>query len=137
MNKCVLIVDDNPDILDILQLTLDRSDIEIIAYNHLPTVQEVLVLSPKLIIMDVRIFGSAKTGDQLCVELKAYPETQHIPVILLSAEHRLAEISLQCKADGYIAKPFDIMSVSRTVFDYLDSADHTSTDKISEGKIEA
>ncbi len=137
MNKCVLIIEDDPDILDILQLTLERPDLKIIAYNHLPTVQEVLALSPKLIIMDVRIFGSAKTGDQLCVELKAYPETQHIPVILLSAEHRLAEISLQCKADGYIAKPFDIMSVSKTVLNYLDPADHISTNKLSEGKIEA
>jgi CheY-like chemotaxis protein len=137
MNKCVLIVEDDPDILDILQFTLERPDLEIIAYNHLPTLQEVLVLLPKLIIMDVRIFGSEKTGDQLCMELKAYPETQHIPVILLSAEHRLAEISLQCKADGYIAKPFDIISVSKTVLDYLDPADHTSTAKISEGKIEA
>lgn len=128
MKKCVLIVEDDADILDILQISLDRPDLKIITYTKLPTQQEVSLLSPDLVIMDIRIFGSPKTGDQLCVELKSSRDTCHIPVILLSAEYRLAEISIQCQADSYITKPFDIIKLSNTIFKYLDAIGQTSID---------
>lgn len=50
-------------------------------------------------------------GSDVCVLLKSDEQTASIPVILISAIPKIAEIAERCGADGYIRKPFDIYDV--------------------------
>ncbi|MDQ1352303.1 MAG: hypothetical protein QG657_2609 [Acidobacteriota bacterium] len=63
---------------------------------------------PDIIISDVILPG--KTGYQLCRELKSHIDTSHIPIILLSVKFQDDEIiqGLECGADDYITKPFNL-----------------------------
>ena len=47
-------------------------------------------------------------GNELCAEIKNFPGTKHIPVILYSASSLLRKVAEECHADAYIAKPFDL-----------------------------
>lgn len=110
--KKILIVDDDPDILDAVQLilTTDGYDAEVItkgeeAYHKIATYQ------PDAIILDVLLSGN--DGRTICRNLKSDPQTQHIPVIMMSAHPSAKNSVSQCGADCFIAKPFSI-------FDLLD-----------------
>ncbi|WAC40919.1 response regulator [Pedobacter sp. SL55] len=115
MKKRILTIEDDPDILEILNIIFEEEDYEIISNNKGMSVDEVALAHPDLVLLDVRIVGFNKTGAQLCEELKASATTSHLPVILLSAERNLAQMATACGADAYISKPFDINGLINVV----------------------
>ena len=108
MKKRILTIEDDPDILEILNIIFQDEDYEIIANSKGMSVDEITLVHPDLVLLDVRIAGFNKTGVQLCEELKAFTETRHLPVVLLSAEQNLEQMAKACGADAYVSKPFDI-----------------------------
>lgn len=106
--KSVLIVDDNPDLRDLLYQQLNGKYQCLLAENG----QEGLNLAkehlPDLVISDVMM--PVMDGYQLTSQLKNEELTSHIPVILLTAkgstESRLK--GLQLLVDDYLAKPFNM-----------------------------
>lgn len=108
MSKRILSIEDDPDILAILEIIFEDEGFVLIPNRTGMTVEEIALLNPDLILLDVRISGFEKTGPQLCQELKAYPKTKHLPIILVSAERDLQQLALECQADSYVNKPFDI-----------------------------
>ncbi|MEJ5995095.1 response regulator [Pedobacter sp. Du54] len=108
MPKRILIIEDDPDILEILDIIFQDEGFEIISSSNGMSVDEVSLIHPDLVLLDVRISGFEKTGAEICAELKAYAQTSHLPVLLLSAETGLPYIAAKCGADGHIAKPFTI-----------------------------
>jgi len=77
------------------------------------------VLQPDLILLDVRIAGSALTGGAICAKIKSQARTRSTPVFLISAEYNLPEIASRSLADGYIQKPFDISHLRDKVRSFL------------------
>lgn len=119
MLKRLLIIEDDPDILEILNLIFNEEGYEVVlsendeASYHLPEIM------PDLILLDIRLKNSGQNGDAICARLKSQPDTKHLPVVLLSAEKDLAGISRSCGADGWIAKPFDIARLTSAVHTIL------------------
>lgn len=117
MNR-VLIVDDNNDILWVVEVILKRY-----GFNVMTTLkgEEVLartkMFSPQLILLDVFLSGS--DGIDVCNTLKATPETKGIPVIMISAHTDFKEIKKFCKADDFIAKPFDASELVKKINYYI------------------
>jgi DNA-binding response OmpR family regulator len=104
--KTILVVEDDLDIIDIVELILTVNGYAVIAISKKITTREIAELSPDLVLVDFLLpFG---LGDQLCLAIKNYELTKHIPVILYSASSNLAQIVRGCKADAYITKPFDM-----------------------------
>jgi len=103
----ILIVDDEPYILNILDFSLDAEGYAVVqAADGEEAVALARDTSPDLVIMDVMMPRS--DGFEACRRLKADPETAHIPVLLLTArnsseDRRRGE---EAGADGYITKPF-------------------------------
>lgn len=103
----ILVIDDNPDILDYLVLILSER------YNVVATQKSSQALelarnkNVGLIISDIMM--PAPDGFEICESIKKNPDTNHIPVILLTArasdENRLH--GLELGADDYISKPFN------------------------------
>jgi DNA-binding response OmpR family regulator len=117
MNR-VLIVDDNNDILWVVEIILKRY-----GFNVMTTLrgEEVLaktkMFSPQLILLDV--FLSGIDGIDVCNTLKSTPETKDIPVIMISAHTNFKDIKKFCKADDFIAKPFDANELVKKINHYI------------------
>ena len=111
MAKTILIIDDDEDILEIMDIVFQDSGYEVILSKVGLEVDFISVLHPDIVLLDVRIVGSQKTGVDICKELKANVLTKDVPVVLFSAERDLHTIAAACQADSYIAKPFAIDNV--------------------------
>ena len=104
--KKVLIVDDNSDILWVVETILKRYGFDVLSTLK---GEEVLAktkkYNPQLILLDV--FLSGIDGIEVCNTLKSTPETKDIPIIMFSAHTNSQDLMKFCKADDFVAKPFD------------------------------
>lgn len=119
MAKRVLVIDDDEDILEILNVIFQENGYEIVLSNTGEAANHIRVIQPDIVLLDVRIVGSAKSGVEICKEIKSQLETRHLPVMLVSGESDLAIIAQDCGADAYVAKPFDIFDLLSQVKDFL------------------
>lgn len=115
MNKRILIIDDNKDILEMLDIVFQSSDIDVMLSNTGMTGDEIMVVHPDLILLDIQIKGYPNTGDEICKEIKTRPNLNHIPVFLISSEQNLDLLAVECEADGYFSKPFDILKLKSVI----------------------
>jgi signal transduction histidine kinase/ligand-binding sensor domain-containing protein/DNA-binding response OmpR family regulator len=105
--KTVLIVDDEPGIVNYLRILL-QDDYNILhAYDADTAFNLASEEEPDIILSDVAM--PHKDGFQLCRQLKADLATSHIPVILVTAKTTTDEQieGLNVGAEAYITKPFD------------------------------
>jgi len=115
MAKRILIIEDDPGILELLELIFESDGYIVDASLTGKTVNEIMQLNPDLLVMDVRIAGYKLRGDEICSELKAFIPPNGIPVMLLSAERNLEEIARACHSDSYMKKPFDVDQLLQAV----------------------
>lgn len=119
MAKRILVIDDDEDILEIFNLVFQENGYEIVLSNTGEAAEHIKLIQPDMVLLDVRIVGSAKDGPEICREIKSQLETRYLPVMLVSGEADLAVIAEECGADAYIAKPFDIFDLLSHVKEYL------------------
>ena len=113
MGERILVIDDNPQFIEMLRLCLERQDYEVIAaYGGNEGLRRFQDNRPDLVILDIMM--PRKDGYVLCAELKADKETADIPVVLLTAVGEAVPTTTYTHADGmsteaddYIAKPID------------------------------
>ena len=103
----VLVVEDNPQIVEYLKICLSSEYQITHAENGLLGMQKATETIPDIIITDVMM--PEMDGIELCATLKKEEKTSHIPIIILSA---LAAIKNRLKglttgADVYLSKPFN------------------------------
>ncbi len=109
----ILLVDDEPDLLGIVELVLVKKGFNVTALQAPPTVDELLKIDPDVIFLDLLLKG--QHGVDICQRIKADPRSNHVPVILVSA-HTVSEVKdacLACSADDFMTKPFDIHELGR------------------------
>lgn len=108
MSNKVLVLDDDPDILDIISYILSEKDYTVQTLARGTEVFETIKnFNPDLVLMDVMLGDT--DGRVICRHLKSNEKTREIPVILISASHDLAQSLNQDGApNDFIAKPFDI-----------------------------
>lgn len=104
--KKILIADDEPDILEILQFNLEAEGYQIMcAKNGAEAIQKAKIFLPDLIVLDVMM--PITNGIQACQELRLLPEFQNTLIIFLSAlSDEFTELkALDSGADDFINKP--------------------------------
>jgi signal transduction histidine kinase/ligand-binding sensor domain-containing protein/DNA-binding response OmpR family regulator len=129
--KTLLIIDDNEDILSFIYDVL-RTDYRVLKYTSAFEALELMEKEiPDLIITDVMM--PEMDGFELCKILKTNQNTNHIPVILLTAKtSTLNRIEgLSTGADSYISKPFSVEELKLNIFNLL-SAKEIMRQKYSE-----
>jgi two-component system alkaline phosphatase synthesis response regulator PhoP len=102
----ILLVDDEPDVLDFLSFNLEKEGYEVAtASNGKEAVQVGKKFSPNLILLDVMM--PEMDGIEACKELRTMPETKHALIIFLTArtEDYSQIAGLDAGADDYVAKP--------------------------------
>lgn len=111
MARKILIVDDEPDILEILRFNLEMEGYEV-STSEAPFHLDEL---PDLILLDVMM--SAKSGFDWARELKSQPRTANIPIIFCTAKTTEEDLltGFGLGSDDYICKPFRIAEVKARV----------------------
>ena len=103
----ILIAEDESDILELINFTLQFGGYEVIpTSNGTDALEMTRKEQPDLVLLDVRM--PRMSGYQVCTEIKADPGINHIPVVFLSAKGQEAEIKTgyETGAIDYILKPF-------------------------------
>jgi two-component system, OmpR family, alkaline phosphatase synthesis response regulator PhoP len=106
--KKILIVDDEPDILFMLQSRLEAHEYDVvIASNGEEALEKARAENPDIILLDVMM--PPPNGFQVCRTLKDDPAYKHIPVIMLTAKTTESDQfwGLESGADGYVTKPYN------------------------------
>lgn len=107
MSKKVLIVDDEPNIVLSVEFLMKREGYEVVtAADGQEALDTVADARPDLVILDVMM--PRKNGFEVCAELRADPQLAAMPILMLTAKGREAEMKkgLSLGADAYITKPF-------------------------------
>jgi two-component system phosphate regulon response regulator PhoB len=103
----ILVVDDEPDISDLVALHLGREGHECICIgNGLEAIDAVLKHHPEIIVLDLMLPGM--DGVQIFRKLKGDSRLRSIPVIMLTAKSQMSDriAGLELGADDYLTKPF-------------------------------
>jgi DNA-binding response OmpR family regulator len=101
-----MVIEDDPDILDILEYVLRSDGHEVISSPDGAILADVEEKKPGIIFMDEWLEN--EKGSELCLLLKENPVTASIPVIIISALSSIENVVKTARADGFIKKPFDI-----------------------------
>jgi DNA-binding response OmpR family regulator len=105
--KKLLVVDDEPDILEFLQIILEEEGYAVITSDKGEFLEQLHNGGlPDLILVDVLLSG--KDGREIVKLLKSQEETKHIPVIMFSAHPSAEETAREAGAEDFVAKPFEI-----------------------------
>ena len=108
----VIIVDDEPDILELLQYNLSKEGFEIhTASNGAEALTRAVKIKPDMIILDVMMPNM--DGFEVCKNLRKSAKTKDIPIILLTAKGTIEDkiTGFGSGADDYLVKPFDIQEL--------------------------
>ena len=95
----VLIVDDNVAIVEALSLILEDAGYAIRTLHEGETLENMQGVLPGVLLLDIRLSG--KDGRDICRHLKSQPATQHLPIILISANNDIRRLANEAGADDY------------------------------------
>src|SRR5215475_12105117 len=107
MKQKILVVDDEPDALELIEFNLKANGYEVItASDGEEALQKARSVLPQLIILDIML--PEVDGMEVCKILRRDQRTSGIPILMLTA--KAAEIDrvlgLELGADDYVTKPF-------------------------------
>jgi DNA-binding response OmpR family regulator len=106
--KRILIVDDQPDIRDLVRMTLEIDGHEVHEADHgEAALDQVRRMVPDLMLLDVMMPGRLD-GLAVCRQLRQSPAYRRLKVVMLSARGQQADVSAgrSAGADAYLTKPF-------------------------------
>lgn len=119
----ILIAEDERDIRDLIAFTLRFAGHDVISTsNGEEAIQSALQEIPDLILLDVRM--PRMDGYEVCRQVKATSQTEHIPVVFLSAKGQESEVQTGMEAGAleYILKPFSPDQLAERVHTILAEA---------------
>ena len=120
MSKKILIIDDEPDFIEMIKMRLEANDYDVVsAPDGIQGVEVAQEQKPNLILLDVMMPGW--DGYETLRQLRKSPETKQTPVIMLTAKGESKSIF---KAQGmgssdYLIKPCDAQELLSTVRKYI------------------
>ncbi|MES9813977.1 MAG: response regulator transcription factor [Candidatus Thiodiazotropha sp.] len=124
MTKTILIVDDEPNIVLSVEYLMKREGYQVMtAGDGQVAIEMIADTRPDLLILDVMM--PRKNGFEVCREIRADPAFSGLPILMLSAKGREAEIKkgISLGADAYITKPFSTHDLVDKVNQLLQSRD--------------
>ncbi len=121
MPKKILIVDDDPDLVEAVTLILKSKKYNVVAaYGGIEGLEKAKTEKPDLIVLDVMM--PDKDGYTVCKELKADPESSSIPVLLLTAvvswiptTRYTQQLGRETKPDDYMDTPVEPVALVKRI----------------------
>ncbi|MCW5852449.1 MAG: response regulator [Anaerolineae bacterium] len=115
----ILVVDDEPDIAELLQTVLEEEGYQVIlAGNGREGLAQVAAARPDLILCDVMM--PLMDGVSLCRAVQAQSDARDIPLVFMSAGRK--PISQDgCRYAAFISKPFELTTVIEVIASLISS----------------
>ena len=113
MNECILVVDDDPEIVGAIAITLEREGYRCLrAYNGMEALEHALDPAVRLILIDVMM--PKLDGLSALIRIR---EKRNLPIIVLSAKSEDTDkiLGLSMGADDYVTKPFNPQELAARV----------------------
>lgn len=114
--RTIYIADDDPSIREILSVILKEKGYNVILSPDGLSLYS-LDIVPDLILLDIRM--NETNGSDLCRSYKQNKRTADVPVVLISANLDVDEIALECGADEFLAKPFELKDILHLAQKYM------------------
>lgn len=118
--KCLLIVDDNQEMISYLTSALQPYFKKIItAYNGVEALKRCKEVMPDAVVSDIQM--PEMNGYELCKQIKEDFEISHTPVLLLTAltDEESKSFGYKNGADNYLTKPFEISTLYTAIYSLL------------------
>lgn len=112
----ILVVDDEPDLTDIIQTFLEGAGYHVTSENSsVKAIEKAKSLKPDLVLLDITM--PVMDGYQVCQELKKDKATADIPIVFLTGKdpNEDNKRSFKSGADLFIKKPFSCESLLEIV----------------------
>ena len=116
-SKKILLADDDPAIVDSMQMILETMGYCVETTIDGETVMKMEEELPDLLLLD--IWMSGQDGREICKSLKSKKDTQNIPIIMISANRDTAKIAKESGANDFLAKPFEMNDLLAKVEKYI------------------
>ena len=104
----ILLVDDDPDILDVLEIALSEENYEILKAGDGEEALKIIKAKPlDLVLLDNNM--PKKNGREVCLEVKKDILLRHLPIIMVTGKGEIDDKvgGINAGADDYIVKPFE------------------------------
>jgi two-component system phosphate regulon response regulator PhoB len=112
----ILVVDDEPDLLELVRVNLDQAGYEVrTAASGREALDQLRASPPDLVVLDLML--PDLSGTEICRQLRADPKFAGLPVIMLTAKADEVDrvVGLELGADDYVTKPFSPRELSLRV----------------------
>lgn len=124
----VMVVEDEPDLLNLMEHNLARSGFRVVTAVSLAVAEELLKFAlPDLIILDIMLPDGS--GLKFCGDMHEEPRTSKVPIVLVTASLLPSdrEEARAAGASDYITKPFAISELIDAVKKHLNGAVRPTT----------
>ena len=118
----VVLAEDDVDIRDLVQIVLEGLDLTVTAVgNGAEALAECRRLKPRLLLLDITM--PIMNGLEVCREVRADPDLEDLPVILMTARAQASDVQagMEAGADTYIIKPFGPIELREHVENILEN----------------
>jgi two-component system phosphate regulon response regulator PhoB/two-component system alkaline phosphatase synthesis response regulator PhoP len=139
LSRLIAVVDDEPDILELVSLHLSRAGFAVRTFPDAGRFQKSLASSlPDLVVLDLMLPDA--DGLDICKDLKADTRTAHIPVMMLTARGEELDrvLGLEIGADDYVTKPFspkELVARVKAVLRRQDKREARDTVELADGVV--
>ena len=115
-----MVVDDQPIVASLLEYMFRKDDWDIVSCRDpVEAMHSVREVRPDLLTVDVRM--PRMNGIELCRRLREIPETQDVPIIVItgSAQSTTADKAREARVDAYVTKPFSPKALASKIRELL------------------
>jgi len=124
--KKVLVVEDHPDMREVLIWQMERMGFSVIPACHgKDGVEKAIKERPHLVIMDIMMPGM--DGREAARTLRSDPDTRDIPILAATALFRESDLKscIEAGCNDYIVKPFTFQQLQEKVQEFISVPDST------------
>jgi CheY-like chemotaxis protein len=117
MTKKILVTEDDPSLQEIFKIILENAGYEVEVKASGNAIMDNTYTKPDLFLLDKQLSGM--DGIDLCIHLKEQANTKDIPVVMISANPGIAQLSKEAGADAFVEKPFERSHLLQVIKDCI------------------
>jgi two-component system, OmpR family, phosphate regulon response regulator PhoB len=138
MAERILVVDDEPDLLELVRFQLAQAGFEVeTARDGRTSLEAIRRRRPSLVVLDWML--PDLPGTEVCRQIRSDPRLRDLPILLLTAKTEEVDrvVGFELGADDYVTKPFSPRELALRVQAILrrSSAEHPSSEVLERGSI--
>lgn len=111
----VMIVDDDPEIVSLLELSFQDSYEMCSAHDGLQAIERIVEYEPDILLVDIMM--PKMNGFQLCTSLRRNATYRDTPILMITAKsnRKDREYASRCGANAFVTKPFNVSTLGELI----------------------